>query len=124
MIPTITGPLYFAIEVVGESHYQKQFIKHCGAPRPKGYNLKVQVHLYLENENPHDSNAVAVLLNGGKVGHLPKNTAKDFRRAVIAGDLGTHKTFECEGIIKGGWDKGNGDFGLFGIWLDLPQDDD
>lgn len=123
-VPQITGPGYFDIEVVGESHYQKQFIKFCGGRCLDGHNLEARAHLFLDNDNQYDNQAVAVLLDGEKVGHLPRDVARDFRRAVIAGDLAAFQTFECAANIRGGWDRGGGDHGQFGIWLDLPQDDD
>lgn len=123
-IPIITGPGNFDIEVVGEIHYQAQFIKFCGPKCKDGFDLEVRAHLHLENDNQFDKLAVAVLLGGGKVGHLPKELAREFRRAVKAGGLKEYTTFECAGHVKGGWDNGAGNTGHFGIWLDLPDDED
>lgn len=123
-IPQIVGPGNFDIEVVGEGFYQDQFIKVCGPKTASGFNLEVRAHLRLESDNKFDKLAVAVLLGDGKVGHLSKDLAREFRRAVKAGGLTAYTTFECAGHVRGGWDRGNGDAGHFGIWLDLPDDED
>lgn len=123
-IPQITGPGNFDIEVVGEGFYQTQFVKVCGPRRPAGYDDEVRVHLVLESDNKFDKLAVGVMLGGGKVGHLSKDVAREFRRAVKAGGLTEYTIFECAGNVRGGWDKGGSNTGQFGIWLDLPDDED
>lgn len=123
-IPKITGPGDYNFEAVGEGHYQDQFVKVCGARCRDGYDLEMPAHLVLESDNKFDKLAVAVHLGGGKVGHLPKETAREFRKAVKAGGLSAFTVFECMASVRGGWDKGGGNVGQFGIWLDLPDDED
>lgn len=123
-VPQITGPGYFDIEVAGESHYQRHLSKVCGPRCKEGERKEVRAQLALENDNQFDNMAVKVMIQGGLVGYLPRETARDFRRALVAGDLTAHPVFECPAIIRGGWDKGDGDIGHYGVWLDLPQDDD
>ncbi|MDB5791594.1 MAG: hypothetical protein JWQ80_1618 [Massilia sp.] len=74
--------------------------------------------------NPFDDMAVAISVNEHLVGYLPRAIARDFRRAVSDGDLTEYKVFECKAHIRGGWYRGPADHGHYGIWLDLPQDDD
>lgn len=123
-IPVITGPGDFNIQVVGESNYQKQIAKVCGKPSRDGVNVEMRAHLILENSNKYDDKAVMVSLGGGTVGYLDRSTAREFRAAVIAGDLSAYTAFQCDALIRGGWDRGDGDKGLYGIRLDLPEDDD
>ena len=123
-IPVITGPGYFDIHVVGESHYLKSFAKICGPRCAEGVDMEVRAHLTLDNENPHDKMAVRVSIQGHTVGHLPREVARDFRQAVKTGELGEYLVFECAAHIRGGWDNGGGDIGHYGVTLDLPQDDD
>ena len=123
-IPVISGPDYFDIEVVGESKYLDSFIKICGPRCADGVDVIVRAHLTLDNKNPYDDMAVAVSVNGYPVGFLPRATARDFRRAISVGGLTEYQIFECSGRIRGGWDDGQGNSGHYGIWLDLPQDDD
>jgi len=123
-IPVISGPGYFDIEVVGESKYLENFIKICGPRCEDGVDLVVRAHLVLDDQNPFDDMAVAIFVDDRPVGFLPRATAHDFRRALSIGGLSEYKVFECQGHVRGGWDRGNGDCGHYGIWLDLPQDDD
>ncbi|MDE2465490.1 MAG: hypothetical protein KGO02_17520 [Alphaproteobacteria bacterium] len=116
---TLAGPGTFEVEVVGESHYQKALEKLCGGRTEDSAEKKCQATLVLEDSNPYDSNAVRIDVDGATVGYLPRDTAKVYRqRLKEAGHpqlLGT-----CDAVIRGGWDRGNGDKGSFGIRLDLP----
>jgi hypothetical protein len=40
--------------------------------------------LFPEPSNPHDSNAIAVLMAGGCVGHVPRDLAATLQRPVMA----------------------------------------
>lgn len=123
-IPVISGPGYFDIEVFGESKYLENFIAICGPRCEDGVDLVVRAHLVLDDQNPFDDMAVAVFVEDRPVGFLPRATARDFRRALSVGGLTNYRVFECPGHIRGGWGRVNGDCGHYGIWLDLPQDDD
>lgn len=122
-IPVITGPGHFDFEVVGESFYPQSFAQLCGPHCEDGYNLEFRAHLVLQDDNPHDKKAVKVLINGLQVGHLSRDDAREFRRAVRYGKLSEYERFECAAVIRGGWNRGPGDRGDFGVRLDLPQDD-
>jgi len=123
-IPVITGPGHYAIDVAGESFYRDSFTTICGPYCEDGYNLEVRAHLVLQDDNPHDKKAVQVRINGLPVGHLSRDMAREFRRAVRYGKLSEYEVFECAAIIRGGWDRGPGDRGDYGVRLDLPQDND
>jgi hypothetical protein len=122
-IPQITGPGHYDIEIVGESHYLAHFIKICGPRCRDGVEKAVRALLILDDANRYDKLAVRIDIEGGTVGHLPRDTARDFRKAVKKGRLTEYSSFECSAIIRGGWDDGNGNAGHYGVWLDLPQDD-
>jgi hypothetical protein len=123
-VPSITGPGNFDIEVVGESYYLKNFEKICGPRCADGVNLDVKAILTLEDSNQYDKKAVQVTINGHAVGYLAKDIAREFRGAIKAGGLSAYTSFECDAIVRGGWDDGKGDRGHYGVWLDIPQDDD
>lgn len=123
-IPRITGPGHFRINVAGESFYRDNLVKICGPRGEEGIDLQADAHLILDDDNPHDNKAVRVEIDGLHVGHLPRQAARDFRRIVRYGQLSVHETFKCAAIIRGGWDRGPGDRGDYGVRVDLPQDDD
>jgi hypothetical protein len=87
-----------------------------GRPRPTARQVA------LEPDNPYDPNAVAVYIAGRKVGHLPTPAAQAFapvgRRLAEQQQVGA-----CSAIITGGWDRGDGDTGHFGVTLDLAHPD-
>jgi HIRAN domain. len=100
----------YDMEVVGESHYLDNLRKIAG--HGDIYH-ECDAVLRMEDDNPHDRNAVAVYINGMKVGYLSRAVAKDYRKQVEPhGKLdGT-----CGAVIIGG---GEGRPNL-GVWLDLP----
>jgi DNA polymerase-3 subunit epsilon len=120
VIPTITGPRQFRIEVLGTSRHQAIFEAICGPRTKKGAALDIQVQLRLENS----SNAVRILLQEEVVGNLAPRVAQDFRRAIIEGDLAEFRHFECSAKIRGGRVADSPNEGHYVMWLDIPQDDD
>ena len=114
------GPGTYSIEVVGESYYQKNLERICGGRTEEGHRLEVDAFLVLEDDNPHDRKAVRIDVLGGTVGYLDRRTARSFRKQLakigFAGGVA-----KCSGIIVGGWDRGGGDRGYFGVKLDLPS---
>jgi len=120
IIPTITGPRQFRIEVLGTKRNQEVFEAVCGPRTEKGAALDIQVQLRLETS----SNAVRVLIQEEVVGNLAPRVAQDFRRAVVNGDLAEFKHFECAAKIRGGKINESQNEGHYVMWLDIPQDDD
>ncbi|MFD5792452.1 HIRAN domain-containing protein [Streptomyces diastatochromogenes] len=68
-----SGSAYFPQEVVGESFYGAHLSRVAG--REEEGERKVFAELRREPSNRHDSNAVQVLIDGGVVGHLPREDA-------------------------------------------------
>ncbi len=112
----------FNVDVVGESHYQKQLKKICGGRTKNGHELEVKAILYCENYNKHDANAVCVQIDGLTVGYLSRADAKEHRAALE--EQGIPETpVRCAALIRGGWSRKMGlDKGQFGVMLDLPED--
>jgi hypothetical protein len=77
-----------------------------------------------EPSNEHDPNAIRVILinaaegNIGLVGYLAREDALAYRPAIdqVASD---GRLIACRASIVGGWDRGNGDRGSFGVRLSL-----
>ncbi|MFN4284082.1 MAG: HIRAN domain-containing protein [Alphaproteobacteria bacterium] len=115
------GPGTFEIDVVGESKYQRNLAKIAGNKTEDSKRVVVDALLFLEDDNPHDSNAVAVLVDDMKVGYLDRATAKSFRRQLKKVEPPGQKieAARCAGLIVGGWRDEDSE-GHFGIKLDLP----
>ena len=117
-IADLPGPGTFSVEVVGESRYLHAFELICVPRNPDGEDCIVRATLVHEDDNPYDHHAVRVEIQGRPVGYLPRDTALSYReRLSQAGHAGI--TAECAANIRGGWDRGEGDRGYYGVWLDL-----
>lgn len=103
----------FETPVVGESFYESAFLEVCGARSPQGYEKIVDAALIPENDNKHDPKAVRVVVAGKTVGYLSRSLARRFRMRF------RQRTVYCRAKIIGGWDRGGGDSGHFGVRLDL-----
>lgn len=116
VMPRINGNGRYAVEVVGESHYQRSFEALLGALAYTEGEMTGDAVLQLQDNNPHDSQAVAVFVQGRQVGHLGRDMARTFRKALQRDGFG-HLTEVAAGCrIYGG-----GSDGLFSVRLDLPE---
>lgn len=99
------------LDVVGESHYQRELEEIAGGRTEDGVDLSVDAELVPQDDNPHDQNAVAVQVNGTIVGFLPREQAAAYRCAG--------RGREKHGArIVGGWYRGRDDRGHFGVKLE------
>ena len=103
----------FPIKIVGESHYQDALARICGGANESGHTLFCEASLHPESDNPADSNAVRVEIQGNKVGYLQKMNAKRYRK-IFAEDV-----TKVPAVIRGGWDRGGDRTGMFGVTLKL-----
>lgn len=123
-LPFIAGPSLFRVDVAGESFYEASFAALCGERTLEGVKISAQAKLHLQDDNPYDRSAVAVTIDGHPVGHLSRDNARAFRRMVRYGKLSMFEVFGCAALVVGGWDRGDGDVGNFGVKLDLLFADD
>lgn len=114
------APTHMAVEVslpglkiVGESHYQDAIEELVGGRTEESADVEVDLSLVPESDNQYDPNAVGVEIDGELVGYLSRASAKKYRSKF--GALTTH---EWPGRIVGGWDRGGGDRGSFGVQFD------
>jgi hypothetical protein len=118
-VGTLAGPGTFEVEVVGESHYQDALERICGGRSEDGAEKYCRATLILDDSNPYDKKAVRIDVDGATVGYLSREGAGVYRqRLKEAGHPRLRGT--CDAVIRGGWDRGNGDTGNFGVRLDLP----
>ena len=115
--PCIKGDALFTYHVFGASHYQQQLERIAGGRREAAVYLRVNAVLSSEPDNPYDKNAMQILVNGEKVGYVRREDNVSLRgqlnAAGITGDA------QCRAEIAGGWYRGAGDAGEFGLRLDL-----
>jgi hypothetical protein len=110
----IIGDGKFGFPVVGEEHHQDILEALAGGRRENSAHVAVPALLLPQPDNPYDPDAVAVFMRGHEVGHLARNVAPEFLRALHAGG---YDRAACEAMIVGGWDRGAADHGNFGVRL-------
>lgn len=121
IVADIDGPGKYECDIVGESHYQDALDQICGGKCEDGHSRCVDAYLVLEDNNPHDSRAVAVFIDHLLVGHLSRDTARSFRTKARAAGIDKY-SIRVQAKIVGGWDRGGGDEGHYGVKLDLPME--
>ena len=120
--PTIHWPPKgkFDFEVVGESFYQEEIYRQFLMQKEMETAGETLVATLLpENENPHDANAVAVLINDEIVGHMCREDAESFRRRLALHQI-PKKTSTCNVLIiehERSTLTRNGRF--YSVWLDM-----
>lgn len=107
---------------MGELTYQSALSAICGGRTEAGHRKIVVATLVHEDDNPHDNQAIRVDVGATTVGYLSRANARRYRKKLReAGHPGITAT--CSAMIVGGWERGGGDKGDFGVKLDLPTDD-
>jgi hypothetical protein len=116
----LPGPGDFEVEVVGTSKYQRAIEIIAGGRSEDSVDIHVQALLVFENDNPHDPNAVRVVIDRMLVGYMKRDDAKSYRQQILKVGRG-ELVGCCAAKIVGGWDRGPDDRGFFGVRLDLPH---
>jgi len=114
----LKGDGSFEVEVVGESHYQTALESICGPRTRDSVSKHVEAVLILDDLNKHDKSAVRVEIGGKAVGYLDRDDALTYRDMLE--DMQRPKAkATCAAHIVGGWDRGTGDRGSYGVYLDF-----
>ena len=119
MSKALSSSEQYSTKVVGTSFCQENLIRVCGPKKEESVELEVAAELVLENDNPADVNAVTVLVDGLKIGYLPKREAMIHRILIHGSDYSKDRLI-CIGKINGGWDNGYGNCGHYGVTVELP----
>lgn len=114
----IIGDGSFDYDVVGESFYQDHLDKVCGGKTENGHQHRCSALLLCEDNNPHDDNAIAVLISGRKVGHLSRSEAAAFRQLLRSHGIKNARV-RCDALVVGGWKRGTRSEGHYGVKLDI-----
>lgn len=101
----------YDFDIVGESFYQDNLEKICGAKIPDGHEHRCKATFRPEPENKFDKNAIAVLIDDLQVGYIPKNATASFAKAL------KQEALVVDALIIGGWKRSNRDQGHFGVKL-------
>jgi HIRAN domain len=105
------------LEVVGESDYQKNLWRLVGPRWPdERVRHPVCVVLIAEDDNPYDANAVAVWVQGLKVGHLSRANARRYRPGLLSLQRRYGQPVALNGVIVGGGIREDGP-GRLGVFL-------
>jgi hypothetical protein len=105
--------------VVGESYYQDN-LWQLVSPRLRGESEQVRYDVYAvldaEDDNPYDANAVAVWIQGLKVGHLSRANALRYRPGLLSLQHRYGQPVSLNGVIVGGGIREDGP-GRLGVFL-------
>jgi hypothetical protein len=125
VVHELEGDGDFETDVVGGSHYQAALAEIAGPKTEAGVDLEVKAQLVPEPDNPTDPQAVAVYIQGRKVGHLARDMAAQWV-AIQARRGETGQVVEVDANITGGWRQalqgGGVSEGAFGVTLDVLDD--
>lgn len=113
-------PDSYPLQVVGESHYQDALIAICGRYGRTGVEHECRALIELEPANPYDTNAVAVRIEGRKVGYLAREQAARIAAQMREDGIASA---ECAARIRGGWRTNQHDEGDYGVYLGIPSYD-
>ena len=114
----LAGDGQYGFQVHGESHYQSDLAKIAGGVTDEGAHQECAAVLRLEPTNKYDPNAVEVLIDGLRVGYIPAVQAPEM--CTLFDSVGIIQA-GCKAVIQGGWDRGGGDAGEFGVRLNIVR---
>lgn len=113
MTPTLSAES--TVEVVGESFHQDELLSLAGGRRSFG-----GVHLDAVAELiPVEGDGIEVRIEDRAVGFLSTHDARRFADMVDVA-IDRHGFATARASIRGGWDRGGEDVGLFGVSLLMP----
>lgn len=88
--------------VAGESHYESALRRIAGPPRDEGWHVEVDLALQREPDNESDSDAIAVLIDGTKVGYISADVCGKLAPAMeMHGPV--PRIGGIPGLVRGGW---------------------
>lgn len=110
----LIGDGQFGFHVVGTSNHQAMLKKLNHGPHHQSAHALCHAILRPEPTNPYDRNAVAIYVDEWPIGYLDRPSAKEFNAELAR--AGCAEAY-CEAKIVGGWDRGEGNKGSFGVRL-------
>lgn len=114
---TIGEGMEYSLSVVGESFRQDALSRIVGGRTFDGVEHECDALLLPEPSNPRDRNAVRVEIEGEHVGYLSRADAAAMQ-PVLKRYERERRALTVPATIVGGWDRGAGDTGHFGVRLE------
>jgi hypothetical protein len=109
------------VEVVGESLHQDELLQLTGGSRRYGgVDVRTVAELRPDPDNPVDPAAIEVRIADRTVGYI-RGHDLGWVRPQVEASIEQHGHATCKAAIRGGWDRGHGDVGWFGVVLLLPD---
>jgi hypothetical protein len=105
------------LEVVGEASYQDALWKLCGQPPTGRIRHRILAALVPQPDNPYDSNAISVQIDGNIVGYLPRDVAATYLPGLRSLMAQSRAHVALNGVIVG---QGRG---RLGVWLEHDPTD-
>lgn len=116
-VPHMEGDGSFEFDIVGEASYQDALSLIAGGKTDASQELERLATLVREPRNVHDANAIAITIEGRKVGYVARKEARAISQMM---DRRGYSQFTADALIVGGWDRGRRGQANFGVKLDLP----
>ena len=107
------------VPTVGEQSYQSAINRIAGPKTPDGPTNPQQVAILVaEPKNRYDPNAISVRIDGQVVGYLDREHAVWYG-PLVRWALGQQRFIAADAWVTGGWNRGRGDEGSYGLELHL-----
>jgi hypothetical protein len=123
---TVKATLYSGdetLEVVGESHYQDALWAIAGGRQLERVRYETYALLVPDPENPHDANAIEILIAGQLVGFLSRHDAVRYRPGLLKlMSESPTPLIALHAVVVGGGQRADG-LGYLGVFLDHDPDD-
>lgn len=119
----IKGDGEFAFDIVGESFHQPELERLAGKKTQDAKAVQKTAILLHEPSNPHDKKAVAVHIDGLKVGYLSRDDARSYLAQLKRSSIPILSPLSAQAMIIGGWRR-KGSEGAYGVKLDMPVNED
>ena len=110
----------YDFQIVGESFHQDHLEDVAGGKNEEQCDLIKSAILMMDSSNPNDPMAIAVFVDNGHVGYVPGYACVQMR-SELAAIVKDRRPVFCAAKIVGGWDRGNGDEGSYGVRLNIAR---
>lgn len=115
---TVTGNTT-EIEIAGESYYQEALVNIFGAYHQESQEIECEAKLVRDSRNSHDKNAIKCFINNLHVGFVNREDAEEIAYSMDKRNL---SIFKVSATVRGGWKRGKGDQGMYGVVVNVPDE--